>query len=805
MLQKYKTKKNILKLAVFIFLFTLSIKALAIWTPPSKPPTEENTPPPINAGASLQQKLGSLIVQGFRATAPAVFDTQVDLKGITNITSSGSFNINGPLKITPNAGANKVLTSDATGNAIWQTPSGSGAPTDGDKGDITVSGTGTIWTIDDTVVTTAKIANNAITTAKITNANVTTPKIASGAVTIPKLSATGIPSATTYLRGDGTWSAATGVGDNLGNHTTTQDLQILTGSLLKNASNPSQSIHFNSTSLNIASSSVNFWANNVNVGSYGSSGILNVYGNTILQGAFTFSTGTGAISLNGDTTIASGKNFSQTGGGNFSTSTGPNNLNGNVTIASGKTLTLGGALFASNGAGTSQQVLKSTGPGSAPAWATDLGGISGGGTVNKIPKFSPDGTTLADSIIHQDPTTNNIGINWASPASRFVVSGNASIGNSFAGTPAPANGLQVEGNLLVGTSSNPNGRHFVISDDFEFPLTTSGSKGVIYQGGNRFLHSYNGFNNLFLGSNSGNFSMQAGALDNIGIGANSLQNLTSGSFNLAVGRSSLQFNTIGSENTAIGFGTLSTNTTGMKNTALGHNALYSNSSGWENTAIGYNSLIFNLTGSLNVGLGSYSLKNNISGTENTAIGYRALEDSLSHKNTAVGFDSLMNATGGDSNTAFGHSSLSEITTGFNNSALGLNAGRYRADGTSGNTASNHSLYLGSNTKSGGTGGAVTNEVVIGANVTGNGSNTLTIGTNTTKNIFNNTVLIGASDSSDPKVKLDVNGQQIRIRQPQSHNSGESCFDAGAISWDTGFIYVCPGVGANWKRVSLLSF
>ena len=51
--------------------------------------------------------------------------------------------------------------------------------TDGDKGDITVSSSGTVWNID------------------------------AGVVGVTELSATGTPSATTYLRGDNTWAAVT--------------------------------------------------------------------------------------------------------------------------------------------------------------------------------------------------------------------------------------------------------------------------------------------------------------------------------------------------------------------------------------------------------------------------------------------------------------------------------------------------------------------------------------------------------------------------------------------------------------------
>lgn len=64
--------------------------------------------------------------------------------------------------------------------AINEVAATSGGITDGDKGDITVSGTGTVWTID------------------------------AGVVTAAKTSITGTPDGTKYLRDDFTWQAVSG-------------------------------------------------------------------------------------------------------------------------------------------------------------------------------------------------------------------------------------------------------------------------------------------------------------------------------------------------------------------------------------------------------------------------------------------------------------------------------------------------------------------------------------------------------------------------------------------------------------------
>lgn len=66
---------------------------------------------------------------------------------------------------------------------------------DADKGDITVTVGGTVWTIDAGVITAAKLASDAVTTVKILDANVTAGKLATDSVTTAKINASAVTTA----------------------------------------------------------------------------------------------------------------------------------------------------------------------------------------------------------------------------------------------------------------------------------------------------------------------------------------------------------------------------------------------------------------------------------------------------------------------------------------------------------------------------------------------------------------------------------------------------------------------------------
>lgn len=85
--------------------------------PTSGPDAKEGCNPPLNVSVTAQAKAGALTLG-----ATSVPNTMLDIFG--NMKVGGNALFLGGVQITSGAGANKVLTSDASGNASWQTGGG---------------------------------------------------------------------------------------------------------------------------------------------------------------------------------------------------------------------------------------------------------------------------------------------------------------------------------------------------------------------------------------------------------------------------------------------------------------------------------------------------------------------------------------------------------------------------------------------------------------------------------------------------------------------------------------------------------
>ena len=108
---------------------------------------------------------------------------------------------------TSGGGTSNFLRADGT----WNAPTASVA--DGDKGDITVSSSGTVWTVDDDTISNAKLANVATATFKgRTTAATGDPEDLTVAQALALMCSTSGGGTTNFLRADGTWAAPPGGG-----------------------------------------------------------------------------------------------------------------------------------------------------------------------------------------------------------------------------------------------------------------------------------------------------------------------------------------------------------------------------------------------------------------------------------------------------------------------------------------------------------------------------------------------------------------------------------------------------------------
>jgi Chaperone of endosialidase len=163
--------------------------------------------------------------------------------------------------------------------------------------------------------------------------------------------------------------------------------------------------------------------------------------------------------------------------------------------------------------------------------------------------------------------------------------------------------------------------NLTVGCNIAIPASSDALHGNIIQNGVTLLNTF-GTNNIFVGTNSGNFTM-SGVGGNTAIGTNTLAANTGGQTSVAIGTNALAANTTGLSNVAIGFDSMLVNTTGLRNIALGANTLIANTSGQFNTALGDSALASNISGNGNTSVGLDSLFLMASGNDNVALGFRA--------------------------------------------------------------------------------------------------------------------------------------------------------------------------------------
>jgi hypothetical protein len=188
-------------------------------------------------------------------------------------------------------------------------------------------------------------------------------------------------------------------------------------------------------------------------------------------------------------------------------------------------------------------------------------------------------------------------------------------------------------------------------------------------------------------------------------------------------------------------------------------------------SFGYESLIANTTGVSNTAIGAFTLFSNTTGDYNSAFGYSSLRNNTTGDyNSAFGYQALNENTTGSYNSAFGWYALGNNTTGSSNVGIGQYAGLFIENSSTPNSTSSNSVFIGVGTKA--LADAQTNQIVIGHNAIGAGSNTVTLGNSSiVTTILRGNVGIGTTSPSD-KLSIGNGTESINVRVT-GNNSGSA--------------------------------
>jgi len=221
--------------------------------------------------------------------------------------------------------------------------------------------------------------------------------------------------------------------------------------------------------------------------------------------------------------------------------------NASLTASNGAIAYSTASALALSAVGSSGQLFQSAGA-TTPIWTT----------------ATYPSTTTANQLLYS--SSNNTITGLSSAANSVLVTNGSSVPSLSSTLPT---GLTIPGYLpltggtLTGTLNLP---------DLNINTTTTSTNGVIAQNGSPLIHTF-GTDNIFIGSNSGNFTSGSPKNDNIGIGTGTLQNIAaSAQNNVAVCTLSLNTLTNGFDNIAIGASALQHLIDGQQNICIGSGA-----------------------------------------------------------------------------------------------------------------------------------------------------------------------------------------------------------------------------------------
>jgi hypothetical protein len=349
---------------------------------------------------------------------------------------------------------------------------------------------------------------------------------------------------------------------------------------------------------------------------------------------------------------------------------------------------------------------------------TSVGTISSG-TISLTTNIKTSGTITAGAVTYPSAhgtggqvlsTTGTGTLTWTTASGGGV----SSIG-AISGT-STAKGASITSGVLSLAPANATNGGIVTTGEQVF----AGNKTFSNLINGVSVGAYLGVSNTMLGNNA--FSSSTPGVNNTALGYKALSNAIGGNDNTAIGANALS-----------GRGSALAN--GWRNTAVGVDALKNGGGGADNVAIGFLTLP-NTSGGANTAVGMYALLSNTSATANVAVGaYAQYGTTDGINNTSIGTASMALNASGAQNTVMGANAIEKNISGSNNTVLGFSAGKYFSNLVSSSTENsylNNSVLIGASSRTLALNSI--NEVVIGYNAVGNGSNTIQLGNTDISNV-----------------------------------------------------------------------